>query len=110
VPLSSIVAQFQQELPEISSFPCVSLAETAVDKIVSLSWRVFDEPPDSENYDLRNIRDLYDLACIAPRVVDDPDWVSIAAKIAELDLVSLLGGGILSVCDVSIPRKGFSSL
>lgn len=88
VPLSSIIAQFQQEPPEISNFPCVNLAETAADKIASLSWRVFDEPPDSENYDPRNIRHLYDLAYIAPQIIDDPDWVSIAAKTTELDLVS----------------------
>jgi Nucleotidyl transferase AbiEii toxin, Type IV TA system len=69
LPLSSLVAQFQQQPAEISGFPCISLAETAADKIAAFTWRIFDRLPDDAHYDPRTIRHLHDLAYLADYIV-----------------------------------------
>jgi predicted nucleotidyltransferase component of viral defense system len=84
--LSSTVAQIMQQPPEIDRFPCVSLVETAADKIAALSWRIFSQEPDGERYDPRIIRHVYDLAYLAPRIIDNPDWRDLTLETVDRDL------------------------
>jgi predicted nucleotidyltransferase component of viral defense system len=84
--LSSTISQIMQQPPEIDRFPCVSLAETAADKIAALSWRIFSQEPDHERYDPRIIRHVYDLAYLAPRIIDNPDWRDLTLETVDRDL------------------------
>jgi predicted nucleotidyltransferase component of viral defense system len=84
--LSSLIAQFQQQPAEIGSFPCVSLAETAADKIAAFTWRIFDRSPDDPYYDPRTIRHLHDLAYLADQVVNDSNWIFLATTAVTTDL------------------------
>jgi predicted nucleotidyltransferase component of viral defense system len=84
--LSSTIAQIMQQPPEIDRFPCVSLAETAADKVAALSWRIFSQEPDHERYDPRIIRHVYDLAYLAPRIIDNPDWRDLTLETVDRDL------------------------
>ncbi len=84
--LTSTVAQIMQQPPEIDRFPCVSLAETAADKVAALSWRIFSKEPDHERYDPRIIRHVYDLAYLAPLIIDNSDWRDLTLKTVDRDL------------------------
>ena len=84
--LSSIVNQFTRQTPEVDGFQCVSLAETAADKIAALSWRVVGMEPNDPNYDPRIIRHLYDLSYLAPQVVNDPQWSKLSLETVANDL------------------------
>jgi predicted nucleotidyltransferase component of viral defense system len=85
-PLSSIVNQFTQQEPEIAGMPCLSLVETASDKIAALSWRVVSKEPDAERYDPRIIRHLHDLSYLAPLVQNDPQFTNLARKTIQKDI------------------------
>jgi predicted nucleotidyltransferase component of viral defense system len=84
--LTSLIAQMQEQAPEIGEFPCVSLAETGADKVASLTWRVFAKAPNDPGYDQRNIRHLYDLAYLSPQIADREDWASLSIRSLETDL------------------------
>lgn len=84
--LSSIVTQFTKDVPEVAGFHCVSLAETAADKIGALSWRVVGIDPAAPEYDPRLIRHLYDLYYLAPKVINDPAWVNLTLDTVETDI------------------------
>jgi predicted nucleotidyltransferase component of viral defense system len=84
--ISSLINQFTQQPPEISGMACLNLSETAADKLGALSWRVMSKEPDDKKYDPRIIRHLYDLSYLAPRVIDDPDWLELSYKTVANDL------------------------
>ena len=84
--LPSLVNRYANEAPEIPSFACVNLSETAADKLGALSWRVLStEPDDRACYDPRTIRHLYDLAYLTPQVIDDPQWASLSYRTIDSD-------------------------
>jgi hypothetical protein len=84
--VSSLVNQFTQQPPEISSMACLNLAETAADKMATLSWRVVSKEPNTERYDPRIIRHLYDLCYLAPRVINNPQWLDLSYCTIARDL------------------------
>jgi predicted nucleotidyltransferase component of viral defense system len=84
--VSSLVNQFTQQPPEIPSMPCLNLAETAADKMAALSWRVMGKEPDAERYDPRIIRHLYDLSYLAPKVINNPQWLDLSYRTIARDL------------------------
>jgi predicted nucleotidyltransferase component of viral defense system len=84
--VSSLVNQFTQQPPEIPSMVCLNLAETAADKMAALSWRVVSKEPNAERYDPRIIRHLYDLSYLAPRVIDNPQWLDLSYRTIARDL------------------------
>jgi predicted nucleotidyltransferase component of viral defense system len=84
--VSSLVNQFTQQPPEIPSMACLNLAETAADKMAALSWRVVSKEPNAERYDPRIIRHLYDLSYLAPRVIDNPQWLDLSYRTIARDL------------------------
>ena len=89
--LPSMVNRYANEAPEIPSFACVNLAETAADKLGCLSWRVLSKKPNNQDltdrgyYDPRTIRHLYDLAYLAPEVIDDPQWADLSYRTIAID-------------------------
>ena len=85
-PLSSLVNQFTQQPPEIAGMACLNLAETAADKIAALSWRVVSKEPDSERYDPRIIRHLYDLSYLSPEIINNPNWFKLSLETISNDL------------------------
>ena len=85
-PLSSLVNQFTQQPPEIAGMACLNLAETAADKLAALSWRVVSKEPDSERYDPRIIRHLYDLSYLSPEIINNPNWSKLSLKTISHDL------------------------
>jgi predicted nucleotidyltransferase component of viral defense system len=85
-PLSSLVNQFTEQEPEIAGMPCLSLVETAADKVAALSWRIVSKEPEAERYDPRIIRHLHDLSYLAPLVQDDPNFEGLARQTIEKDL------------------------
>lgn len=84
--LSSIVTQFTKDPPEVAAFHCVSLAETAADKIGALSWRVVGIAPTDPEYDPRLIRHLYDLHYLSPKVINDPAWLDLTLDTVTKDI------------------------
>lgn len=74
------------EIPEVDGFRCVSLAETAADKIGALSWRVVGIEPDRSGYDPRLIRHLYDLHYLAPQIANDPQWLKLTLDTVKQDI------------------------
>jgi Nucleotidyl transferase AbiEii toxin, Type IV TA system len=78
--------QFTQQEPEIAGMPCLSLVETASDKIAALSWRIVSKEPDAERYDPRIIRHLHDLSYLAPLVQNDSHFANLARKTIQKDI------------------------
>jgi predicted nucleotidyltransferase component of viral defense system len=84
--VSSLVNQFTQQPPEIPTMACLNLAETAADKMAALSWRIMSKEPNAERYDPRIIRHLYDLSYLAPRVINNPQWLDLSYRTIARDL------------------------
>jgi predicted nucleotidyltransferase component of viral defense system len=85
-PISSLIHQLTQQPPEITGMACLNLAETAADKIAALSWRVVSKEPDSDRYDPRIIRHLYDLSYLSPQIIDNPNWSKLSLETISHDL------------------------
>jgi predicted nucleotidyltransferase component of viral defense system len=85
-PLSSLINQFTQQPPEIAGMACLNLAETAADKLAALSWRVASKEPNSDRYDPRIIRHLYDLSYLSSEIIDNPNWSKLSLETISNDL------------------------
>jgi len=60
-PIRSMVAEAQQEAPEIGSLLCIDPIETAADKLSALTWRVRTRRRGDARDDPTIIRHLHDL-------------------------------------------------
>ncbi|WP_445219789.1 nucleotidyl transferase AbiEii/AbiGii toxin family protein [Bradyrhizobium sp. Pa8] len=79
-PISSFVAEAYGRAPEVASFPCSSVLETAAEKLVALTWRAGSElagvrkerDPTLVRHidDLHQIRSAYDPAEVAALALD----------------------------------------
>ena len=83
--LTSFVAQAKKEPPEVSSILCVSLAETAADKLSALTWRVLSRKRGSPTDDSTLIRHLHDLAALETAAVGCKDFSPLVKTIFEKD-------------------------
>jgi hypothetical protein len=86
--IRSFAAEAHKEEPEIPGIPCSSLAETAAEKVVSLTRRVAShlEKPEREGFDPALIRHLYDLAKLYEKV--DLDHVAtLAIEVVKTDAI-----------------------
>lgn len=90
-PLQSLIAQVQQQPPEVAAFPCVDPVETAADKLSALAWRVCTRQRGSERDDPAIIRHLHDLAALESSVVQAPAFKALVLNAAKED--SNRGGG-----------------
>lgn len=70
--IRSLLAQAQQQPPEVQTFPFVDLIETAADKLSALAWRVCTRQRGSDNDDPTVIRHLHDLAALESHVANAP--------------------------------------
>jgi predicted nucleotidyltransferase component of viral defense system len=84
-PVSSFVAEAFGRAPEVDSIPCVSLTETAAEKLVSLTRRIAAERAGvSRDPDPTLVRHIYDLHALREHV--DPVMMSrLAREIALAD-------------------------
>lgn len=85
LPVSSFVSEATKQLPEALAVPCVSIVETAAEKLVSITRRTAMELAGAgRDPDPTLVRHLYDLHMLRTLIV--PDEVSILANaIAESD-------------------------
>jgi hypothetical protein len=83
--IRSLVAAAQGEPPEVSTFPCVDVIETAADKLSALAWRVRVRRRGSPKDDPTIIRHLHDLAALESAVMAAPEFPALvlAAVVAD---------------------------
>lgn len=85
LPVSSFVAEAYRRPPEVAQIACVSVAETAAEKLVSLTRRTaMDMAGLSQNPDPTLIRHIYDLHTMRP-LIDPATVASLARDIAAAD-------------------------
>ena len=85
LPVASFVAEASGHVPEIPAIDCVSVTETAAEKIVSLTRRSAMELAGlSRGHDLTLVRHIYDLHMIRDHV-DLGSAVELARKVAQQD-------------------------
>ena len=85
LPVSSFVVEAHQRPPEVSGIPCVSLNETAAEKLVSLTRRTAMELAGlSRDPDPTLVRHIYDLHALWVRI-DLPVVTALAREIAKSD-------------------------
>lgn len=84
-PVSSFVAQARREAPEIAAIACVSLVETAADKLSALIWRVLTRQRNAPDDDPTLIRHLHDLAALEATVIGNPAFPPLFLRTAAED-------------------------
>lgn len=85
LPVSSFVAEALNRPPEVSAIACVSVAETAAEKLVSLTRRTaMDLASLSRDFDPALVRHIYDLHMLRDHV-DHGTVVTLARDIARTD-------------------------
>ena len=83
--VSSFVAQARREAPEIAAIACVSLVETAADKLSALTWRVLTRQRTAPDDDPTLIRHLHDLAALEATVIGNPAFAPLFLRTAAED-------------------------
>jgi hypothetical protein len=84
-PIRSLIAELQQQPPEVPAFACVDAVETAADKLSALAWRVCTRQHGEENDDPTIIRHLHDLAALETHVAASPDFARLVQQAALAD-------------------------
>ena len=84
-PIRSLIAELQQQPPEVAAFACVDAVETAADKLSALAWRVCTRQHGEENDDPTIIRHLHDLAALETHVTASSDFARLAPQAALAD-------------------------
>ena len=85
LPLRSFVAEAYGKPPEIQALACVSLVQTAAEKLIALTRRTAMEMAGlSRDIDPALIRHVYDLHMMRPHV-DRDQVAALAAEIARID-------------------------
>lgn len=85
LPVSSFVAEATNRQPEVAQLACVSLAETAAEKLVSLTRRTAMEMAGaSRDPDPTLVRHIYDLHMMRA-LIEPADIAALARLIAETD-------------------------
>jgi hypothetical protein len=92
--LTSFVARFRRDAPEVASIPCVDPVETAADKLSALAWRVIVRKRGDENDDPTIIRHVHDLAVLEAIVAAHAQFGALLAEtlLADTDR----GGGAVA--------------
>lgn len=84
-PVASFVAQAYGRPPEVPAIECVSLTETAAEKLVGLTRRrAMELAGESRNPDPTLVRHIHDLHAIRAHI-DRPQMVSLAQAISQQD-------------------------
>jgi hypothetical protein len=84
-PVSSFVAEAFDRLPEVAAIPCVSLTETAAEKLISLTRRTAMERAGlSRDPDPALVRHIYDLHAMRQHI-NRPQLIDLARLIAVAD-------------------------
>lgn len=65
---------------------CVSLEDTAIDKISSLLWRIASKKTETPKYDRSDIRHLHDLAYLYPKLNIDEDFKKYVLQVGNHDI------------------------
>ena len=85
LPVSSFVAEATQRQPEVAQLACVSIVETAAEKLVSLTRRTAMEMAGlSRDPDPALVRHIYDLHMMRD-LIDPAEVAALARGIAESD-------------------------
>ena len=84
-PIRSLIAELQQQPPEVAAFACVDAVETAADKLSALAWRVCARQRGEENDDPTIIRHLHDLAALETHVAASPAFAHLVQQAALAD-------------------------
>jgi hypothetical protein len=90
-PLSSFVAQYRREPPEVEAIACVDPVETAADKLSAFAWRMLTRDRSLEDDDATIVRHLHDLAVLEAAASTHPDFPALLEAVLVED--SKRGGG-----------------
>jgi hypothetical protein len=84
-PIRSLIAELQQQPPEVAAFACVDAVETAADKLSALAWRVCTRRYGDESDDPTIIRHLHDLAALEAHVGKSPAFTHLVQQATAAD-------------------------
>ena len=90
-PVRSLIAELQRQAPEVASFACVDVVETAADKLSALAWRVCTRHRGGEKDDPTIIRHLHDLGALEAHVAATPAFIDLVRRATAYDIGR--GGG-----------------
>jgi len=85
-PIRSLVSAAQRQPPEVMSFPCVDVIETAADKLSALAWRVRVRQRGAPKDDPTIIRHLHDLAALEPAIAAAPEFRALVVAAVAADV------------------------
>lgn len=85
LPVSSLVASFTQQPPEVAAITCLAYVENAADKFSAAVWRISARERGTGHDDPTLVRHLYDLALLKDAVIDDPQFVELARATMNAD-------------------------
>ncbi len=101
-PLRSFVAEARSDHPEVPEILCVVPAETAADKLSTLSRQVLTRQRGAANDDATFIRHLHDLAALEIHTTKHPDFPDLAHHILTEEATR---GGVSPEIAVMKPKK-----
>lgn len=100
--LRSLIAQAQNQPPEVLAFPCIDPIETTADKLSALAWRTCTRQRGAPDDDPTMIRHLHDLAALEGHIKIDQRFVGLVKQAAMADTGR--GGGTAP----TTPRERFA--
>jgi predicted nucleotidyltransferase component of viral defense system len=98
-PIRSLIAELQQQPPEVAAFACVDPVETAADKLSALAWRVCARERGDANDDPTIIRHLHDLAALETHVTASPEFTRLVRQAAVVDTGRRGGRALAAVAE-----------
>ncbi|TXC65070.1 nucleotidyl transferase AbiEii/AbiGii toxin family protein [Sphingosinicella ginsenosidimutans] len=104
-PLTSFVAQFRGEPPEVASIPCVDPVETGADKLSAFTWRALVRERGGDKDDPTIIRHVHDLAVLEPTIATNSHFGILLAETLIAD--TQRGGG--AVADLA-PKERLAAM
>lgn len=87
LPVSSLVATYTKQQPEVNAIACLAYVENAADKLSAAVWRIASRVRGSDNDDPALVRHLHDLAILKDAIISDPHFVTLARGTMTADTI-----------------------
>ncbi len=85
-PVSSFIAEYTRQTPEVAGIACLAYVENAADKLSAIAWRIPDRVRGAADDDPSVVRHLHDLAILKDAVLRDPAFASLVKAAMETDI------------------------
>jgi predicted nucleotidyltransferase component of viral defense system len=74
LPVSSMINQVANQIPEIDKIACVNPVENAADKLSAITWRIAERVRGSKNDSPDIVRHIHDLAIMKDLALENPNF------------------------------------